>query len=293
MDRLKSLARSNNQDFNLLLVRFANERLLYRLAQSPYAGQFTLKGAMLFALWEDQPHRPTRDIDLLGFGEDSDEHMQAVFRDVCTHSVEPDGLVFEPESVSVSAIREGQAYQGKRVEISALLGKARMRVQVDVGFGDALAAPAEIIEFPTLLPLPAPRLLAYPAEAVIAEKVHAMATLGLINSRMKDLYDVHALSQQLVFEGALLVAALEATFARRGTAPRAQLPQPLTEEFASNLGKITQWNAFVSRSRLISQTLAQVVVSLEAFVAPPYLAFASSRPFRQRWTPPGPWRATS
>lgn len=290
MRQLKDRAARDGSDFNLLLVRYANERLLYRLAQSAHAESFTLKGATLFVLWEDDPHRPTRDIDLLGFGDDSAERMRTVFGEVCAVEAHPDGLTFVPDSVSVSDIREGQTYQGKRVEISALLGKARIRVQVDIAFGDVLATPARAVQLPALLEgMPAPALRAYPAEAVIAEKVHAMVVLGMINSRMKDLYDVHALSQHLEFDGRSLVAALEATFSRRGTVPPSEPPAPLTVQFAADPTKTTQWRAFLSRNRLPSIELTTLVASLARFVGSPYAAFAASQPFLQRWSATTGW----
>jgi predicted nucleotidyltransferase component of viral defense system len=290
MQRLKSRADREGADFNFLLVRYANERLLYRLAQSAHADQFTLKGATLFVLWESQPHRPTRDIDLLGYGDDSAQRMRTVFAELCLTEVEADGLTFMADSVTVSDIREGQAYQGKRVELAALLGKARIRVQIDVAFGDALAIPAATTKIPTLLEgMPGPTLRAYPAEAVIAEKVQAMVALGMINSRMKDLFDVLALSERLDFDGSALLASLKATFARRGTVATAELPVALTAQFATDPAKVTQWRAFLSRNRLPSIELSALVAGLADFIGPPYMAMAGSRPFEQEWPAGGGW----
>lgn len=230
-NRLKALSRSPGQDFNLTLVRYGCERLLYRLSQSPHAGSFMLKGATLFTVWEAEPHRPTQDVDLLGFGEDSEERLRGVFEEVCGAAVTSDGMSYDAAGIIVTDIREGLAYQGKRVRVPARLGNARLVVQIDVGFGDALAAWDTEVTLPTLLDFPAPRLRAYPAEAVIAEKLHAMAQHGMPNSRMKDVYDVQALAARLAFEGGALTEAIALTFERRGRPIAADLqrrsPMPL------------------------------------------------------------------
>jgi len=213
--RLLNLSVSRGEDPNLTLTRYALERLLYRLAHSDYNGQFILKGAMLFGLWMESNHRPTRDLDLLGFGEPSNERLTEVFERLCEVEVDPDGLNFDPQSIRVAEIREGQIYMGQRVKLVAFLSTARIPVQVDVGFGDVVTPDAEEIEYPTLLDLPAPTIRAYPPETVIAEKLQAMVALGMQNSRMRDYYDLWIISRQFSFEGAALVAAVQATFNRR------------------------------------------------------------------------------
>ncbi len=287
--RLKNQAQHKGQEVARAFERFALERFLYRLSVSDHRDQFVLKGAMLFALWEDEPHRPTRDIDLLGFGEDSAERMARVFIDVCTVHAEPDGLVFDPASVTVSDIRVGQTYQGKHVEIAGRMGKTRLPVRVDIGFGDALTAPGPMADYPTLLDFPAPRLRVYPAAAVVAEKVHAMVEHGMLNSRMKDLYDLTALPARLSFAGEELVAALHATFGRRGTTLSERLPAPLTQEFATDATKLAQWRGFLRRTRLAEAELGEVVAALRRFLAEPYLAAARGEPFVKHWPAGGPW----
>jgi len=250
--RLLNLSVTRREDPNLTLTRYALERLLYRLAQSEYVGQFILKGAMLFALWTKSEHRPTRDLDLLGFGEASGESLTAVFHELCGVEVEPDGLEFDPDSIRVTEIREGQSYQGQRVKLNARLGNANIPVQVDIGFGDVVTPAAQPIDYPTLLDLPAPRIRAYPPETVVAEKLQALVDLGMQNSRMKDFYDLWSIARQFSFEGQTLVAAVRAAFERRATTLPKTVPTGLSEEFSTDEQKNTQWRAFLERTQLRS-----------------------------------------
>lgn len=202
--RLTHLARERNEDFQLMLSRYANERLLYRLATSKHGQHFILKGATLFTLWTGAPHRATRDLDLLGSGEPSVERVREAFAEVIAQPMPEDGVQFDSSSLKAGLIREGQLYGGIRVELVALLTRAKVRLQVDVGFGDAITPDPSVVDFPTLLDLPAPRLRAYPRETVIAEKVNAMVELGMANSRMKDFFDIAALARRFDFDGDLL-----------------------------------------------------------------------------------------
>jgi hypothetical protein len=174
--RLLNIAASSGEDFGLVLIRYALERLLYRLSQSAFRDQFILKGAMLFQVWTRSPHRPTRDLDLLGRGDPSLEHCQEVFREICRITVEDDGLIFSAETVNVEKIKEDQDYEGVRVKFLARLDNARVPIQVDVGFGDAVTP--GLLEYPTLLLMSAPRIQAYPMETVVAEKTEALVHLG-------------------------------------------------------------------------------------------------------------------
>ncbi len=188
--RLLQQSKAKGEDFNYVLTKYGLERLLYRLSQSDYANEFVLKGAMLFSHWTELPHRATRDVDLLSFGEPKVERLQQIFNDVCKQEVVDDGIVFQDGPPEVQHIKEEQEYEGVRVNIQALLGKARIHLQVDVGFGDVITPRTEGIEFPTLLELPAPSLRAYPRETVIAEKLEAMVDLGMANTRLKDFFDL-------------------------------------------------------------------------------------------------------
>jgi len=289
--RLKALPRTPDQDFNLTLIRYACERLLYRLSRSPHARSFMLKGATLFVVWEGEPHRPTRDVDLLGFGEDSAERLRGVFENVCRQDVEDDGMVFDADTIAVSDILEGQTYQGKRVLVSAMLGTAVLRVQVDIGFGDAIADRGNEVTLPTLLDFPAPRLRAYPVEAVVAEKLHAMAQHGMLNSRMKDVYDVQALAARVTFDGGRLAEAVRLTFEGRGRPIGAEPPAPLTSAFATDDVMLQRWAGFLRRNRIEAVDLPTAVDRLRDFLLPPWEALAHGDGFSGEWPAGGPWRA--
>lgn len=289
LERLKQRARRTGEDFNLLLDRYVAERLLYRLGQSSHAGSFTLKGATLFAMWEGEPHRATRDIDLLGSGDDSAARLRSIFAEVCGASVVDDGLVFDALSVSISDIRAGEDFGGERVVVSCRLGNARLRMRVDIGFGDVIADPGEPVTLPALLEFPAPRLRVYPVDSVVAEKLHAMAVHGTLNSRMKDIYDVCALAQRLEFDGARLADAVRATFDRRGRTPD-ELPPPLTPAFAADVAVGLRWQAFLRRNRLEAFDLAAAVDRLGAFLLEPLAALSAGEEFTKRWPAGGPWQ---
>lgn len=290
--RLLNLARERGEDFSLLLTRYALERLLYRLAQSGYANQFILKGALLFSLWGDHPHRTTRDLDLLGSGSPEPARIEMIFRELCLAPVEEDGLAFLADSVRSTLMREDQEYNGLRINAVALLGRARIPLQIDIGFGDAVTpAPAEA-DFPSLLHFTSPRIRIYPRETVVAEKFQAMVMLGIANSRMKDFYDVWTLLQQFPFNGSILSRAIQATFARRSTALPEQTPLALTGEFAADTGKQRQWDAFIRKGKLTPMTpaLEEVLDALHHFLMPPTLALSQGDDFDQLWLPRGPWQ---
>ena len=292
--RLLNMSVTRREDPNLTLTRYALERLLYRLAQSEYAGQFILKGATLFALWTKSAHRPTRDLDLLGFGKASRERLTAVFHELCRVEVEPDGLEFDPDSIRIAEIREGQSYQGQRVKMNARLGNANIPVQVDIGFGDVVTPAAQAIDYPTMLDLPAPKIRAYPPETVVAEKLQALVDLDMQNSRMKDFYDLWSIARQFSFEGPILVAAVRATFECRATTLPKTVPTGLSEEFATDKQKNKQWRAFLERTQLREWDLSllQVVDDLRSFLLPVLLAAEKGEDFRHWWVG-GAWTGRS
>lgn len=268
--RLLAKAKVGGQDFNLVLTRYALERLLYRLGASGYAERFLLKGALLFDLWFDIPHRPTRDADLLGFGPAELPVLEALFRELCAAVVEPeDGIRFQAETVRAEEIRKEANYGGIRVTLVGLLAGARCPVQVDVGFGDAVTPGPEPVEYPTILPgLPAPRLRAYPRETVVAEKLEALVTLGIANSRMKDYFDLWVLASHADFDGDTLARAIRATFERRATQIPKGVPFGLTDAFAEDSQKQTQWRAFLARNALDPVPLVEVLDLLRRFLMP-------------------------
>jgi predicted nucleotidyltransferase component of viral defense system len=290
--RLLNIIRETGDDANLIWSRYATERLLYRLSVSEYAGDFVLKGALLFMVWTGQPYRPTVDLDLLGHGEDSSERVEEVFRNVCRVDAEPDGLLFGPETVKAGLIRKDQEYQGQRVTLVAFLGKARIPLQVDIGFGDVVTPRAEEIAYPTLLDFPAPRIRACPRETVVAEKLQTMVVLGIANSRMKDFYDVFVLARDFAFDGATLVQAIKATFQRRKTKIPVERPLALTEEFGRDSTKTVQWNAFIRKSGLEQKVpdFLEVLSQLRKFLLPLLKVGSGQGPFLSFWDAGGPWK---
>lgn len=290
-DQLLNLSRQSGENFELIILRYANERFLYRLSKSEYVDRFVLKGAMLFTLWTDASYRPTRDVDLLGYGDSSVESVAEMFQNICSVKVKADGLLFDPRSVTVTEIRGQDEYHGQRVKFNARLAGAEISMQVDVGFGDAVTPSPALIEYPTLLEFPAPKLRAYPRETFIAEKLQAMVDLGIANSRMKDFFDVWKISQEFPFDGRILVQAIKATFERRQTPMPVAAPIGLTVEFASDPGKAAQWNAFLSRSRitLVGTDFTKIISDLNAFIMPAVLAAAAGQDFKMKWPAGGPW----
>jgi len=265
--RLKQHADATKEDFNLVLTRYGIERLLYRLATSEHSSQFVLKGALLFALWYGQPHRPTRDADLLGFGPDDPQILATVFHSLCSMLVD-DGIEFDAASVRVGAIRKEARYGGVRVDVRATLDHARIALQVDVGYGDAVTPTPMTMDYPGLLPdVPTAPLRVYPKATVIAEKLHAICILGITNSRMKDYFDLDLLLQDCQVDDAELRRAVAATFQRRQSPLPAELPIGLSDVFAADAGKRTQWAAFLRKNRIGALELQSVVQRLRASAA--------------------------
>lgn len=287
--KLKNKATEKGVEFQNLLVRFGNERLLYRLSRSAYEKSFLLKGAALFAVWMGEPHRPTQDMDLLAFGESDITTLEDIFREICALEGE-DGLEFSLDSIKGAEIRADKIYQGVRIKLLAFLDGARIPLQVDIGFGDAVTPEAETEIIETILDLPKPKLKIYPKETVIAEKFEAMVKLGIGNSRMKDFWDVQFLIKEFPFDGELLQRAIRATFARRQTAVPRAVPIALTEIFTADSEVIADWKAFIKRGKITSDTdLDTVIENLRNFFAPLVEAEAENAEFRKNWTAQTGW----
>ena len=265
--RLLNLAKERNQPFELLLIRYTLERLLYRLSTSKHRERFALKGAMLMRHWLDDPHRPTRDLDLLGFGDSDPELTLKIFREICAVKAD-DAVVFDVDGLVVDRVRDESGYSGLRLKTYATVDGARVRVVIDIGYGDATEPGLNDIELPVLLDQPAPNLRAYPYETVIAEKFQAMVALGLANSRLKDFYDIWILAQTCDFKDGRLAQAIAATFARRKTEIPTERPDGLTLAFASDPTKQQQWNGFVEEVAVNPGPLVDVVEALAAFLLP-------------------------
>jgi hypothetical protein len=266
---------------------------MYRLSQSALRERFVLKGAYAFLLWEGDLHRPTQDLDLLGYQSPVPDAVEAAFRDICRVEVSDDGVRFDPESVAATPIRDQAIYNGVRLTLTAAVGTARLPLQIDVGFGDAVVpAPVESV-FPTLLDFPAPTMRAYSRESVVAEKLHGMVLFGIATSRMKDFYDIWYLARRFAFEGTVLTAAITATFERRETPLPDEVPQALTSTFADDAGKRQQWTAFLRRTGLADETLdlSAVIDTLRDFLLPPLDACTREHAFERTWRPGGPWRS--
>lgn len=260
--RLLNLAKDSGSDYGLILTKYALERLLYRLSVSQWSDAFLLKGALLFDLWFDQTHRPTRDIDLLGFGSSEVDDVATVFRDVCALACE-DGMVFGAATVRAAAIRKEANYAGVRVTLLGMLDGARCAVQVDVGYGDAITPEPERVSFPVLLEdMAAPAMRAYPVYTVVAEKYQAMVSLGMANTRLKDYFDLWILAKHVPFDSSILQDAIAATFARRGTPMPQEQPLGLSDAFTQDSAKIQQWKAFLGKNKLQAPPLDELVGEL-------------------------------
>jgi hypothetical protein len=289
--QLLNYAKINGSDFNLLLLRYGVERLLYRLSISSYADKFILKGASLFLVWKGRNYRVTRDVDLMSFGTTDIEHLTAMFMELCQITY-GDGIAFMPDTVRAVQIREEQEYGGIRVTLQGMLHQARIPLQIDIGFGDAITPSPEMIKFPTLLDAPAPQILAYPRYTVAAEKLEAMVRLGLANSRMKDFFDVWLLSKLFDFEGRTLCEAVSNTFERRSTPLPDGLPFAFTDDFRKDTQKQTQWRAFIRRSKsdVAAGNLNVVIGDIVTFLMPVIEVLRNNNFFELFWAQGGPWK---
>ena len=265
--RLLNLSRERNQPFDLLLTRYTLERLLYRLSISDQRDRFVLKGAMLLISTMDDPHRPTRDLDLLGFGDPDPTKIIEVFQEICRIEAN-DAVLFDAAAIEIDRIRDETDYGGLRLKTIADVDGARVRVIVDIGFGDSTEPGLIEIDLPVLLEQPSPRLRAYSYEIVIAEKFQAMVVLGRANSRMKDFYDIWVLSRSHTFDENRLARAIAGTFARRSTIIPVETPDALTAEFASDPSKQRQWAVFVRDVAINPGSLTTVNEHLAAFLMP-------------------------
>lgn len=290
--RLLNIARDKDRPFNEVLQYFAMERFLYRLGKSDHDRKFILKGALMLVAWKAPLARSTKDIDLLGRMNNTIEDVVDAIKAACSLEVIPDGLLFDVKSVAGQWIAEEADYEGVRVRFRGNLGNARITMQVDVGFGDAIVPGPDEVDYPTLLDLPAPRLLGYSRESAIAEKFEAMVKLGILNSRMKDFFDIWLLSRQFEFNGRTLSDAIRETFTRRETEVSLS-PVALTKAFSADPAKMLQWRAFVRKSRIpaIPESLEDVVAPIAFFLGPVAEALSRGNPFNGNWRPPGPWIA--
>jgi predicted nucleotidyltransferase component of viral defense system len=266
-DRLLAIARREGRAFDVLLVRFALERLLYRLSISAHAERFVLKGGMLVTVWVVDDNRVTRDADFLGHGAADPDGLVADFREIMG-TASDDGLVFDVDALAASVIREEMEYGGVRLKTAAYLERTRIPVTVDIGFGDALADATRRLDYPTLLDLPAPQVRAYPPATVIAEKFQAIVALGVLNGRMKDYYDLWAIPRAIALSADELDAAIRATFERRRTPIPAERPPGLSAAMIADEGKQRQWRAYAASLELENISLETVIDAVWDLVGP-------------------------
>lgn len=283
--RLLTRARAEKTDYQILLTRYALERLLYRLSISAHRDRFVLKGALLFVTWLHDPFRPTRDLDLLGYGANDVETIAETFRSICSTPVPNDGVAFDINGLTAAAIREDLEYGGVRVQTNSVIDGARIPIQVDIGFGDIVTPGPVEIDYPVLLDFPSPHLRAYPIESVIAEKFQAIVQLGIANSRLKDFYDLWLISQTFELDGATLSAAVQRTFERRQTPMPTDVPSGLTRLYAEEWD--VRWKAFLNREHMNAAPtdLGQILDSLRRFLVP-LMALSNAGAY---WPSRGPW----
>jgi len=289
--QLLNISRKRDEDFQFCLTRYALERFLYRLSKSSHAEKFILKGALLLMSWTQEPYRPTRDLDLLGYVDPGSPILNNMVTEICLENVAADGLVFDADSLVIEEIRGELDYGGQRIKMMAYLGKVRIPLQIDIAFGDVVSPSPEKIGYPTLLELPQAYIRAYPKETVVAEKIQAAIVLGIRNSRMKDFFDLLWLSRLFPFDSKTLVRAIQATFNRRETDFPTQEPFPLTEVFASDPAKQTQWVAFLRKNDISHMPfeLEKVISELAGFLVPPLKFASEAKVFDKTWKPGGPW----
>jgi hypothetical protein len=291
--RLLNMARDEKTDFMLLLRRYAIERLLVRLSESKHSRKFILKGAMLFLAWGEEMPRATKDLDLLGSGTNSIDAIKRIFDSLCLlDTLSIDGLIYNPESITIDSIREDKKYNGLRVKLNVVLSKAHIALQIDIGFGDIVEPSPIEVNFPSLLGNRGPRIRAYPPETAIAEKTDAMITLGIDNSRIKDFYDIWFLSRHKSFKGRILLKAIAATMQRRnGNIKALGLPVVMTPEFFENKNKVVQWNAFIRKTQLIftPPTFAKLGEDIQSFLLPLIEALQHGKKFNKNWSAQRGW----
>ena len=289
--RLLDKARESERPFNELFQYYAIERFLYRLSKSSFTERLILKGALMLIVWESPISRPTMDIDMLGKMENNVDAIVSMVREICLQEVAQDGLVFDPKSVQGERITEDADYEGVRIRFRGSLATARITIQLDVGFGDIVIPPPELTTYPIILDFPAPRIRGYSRESTIAEKFEAMIKLGIMNSRMKDFWDIWLLSQQFDFDGKTLAEAIIKTFSIRHTAIPAD-PIAFTSAFMRDARKAAQWKAFLRKNRLINipDNLEEVIKDVSIFLKPLVDSLVNDKPVPAKWKAPGPWQ---
>lgn len=290
--RLQNKAKETGRPFAELLQFYGMERFLYRLSHSRHANTFILKGALMFTVWQVPHRRTTLDIDFLARSDNHIAHMEKTIRDVCVEPVQPDGLMFDPQTIRAERIRENADYEGVRIKLIGFLDHSRIPVQIDIGFGEIVYPKPVRINYPVLLDFPGPRLHGYTIESVVSEKFEAMVKLGILNTRMKDFYDVWLMIRQFNFKGQDLSEALQRTFNHRKTS----LPEhePLFEQafYEEKSDRQMLWKTFRRNSGFdtVPEKLSVVVTDIEGFLVRPLAVIHNNLDFYEIWKAPGPWK---
>lgn len=290
--RLQNKANDTGRPFAEVLQYYGIERFLYRFSKSKYKDKFILKGALMFGVWNVPERRTTIDIDFLGRFDNQAIEIEKAMKDVCGADVEADGLAFDANTVTAQKIKEDADYQGVRVKFTGFLERSRISMQIDVGFGDAVYPKPKMIDYPVILDLPKPRLKGYAPETVVSEKFEAMVQLGLLNSRMKDFYDIWLMMRQFDFEGPELAKALKRTFDHRKTSfPQGK--QLFAEEiYDENSDRQMLWKTFLKKGNIkhAPDKLSIIAKDIEEFLRKPLEAINRGEDFKGWWKAPGPWK---
>lgn len=290
--RLKNKAKETNRPFAEILQYYGMERFLYRFSRSKYADKFILKGALLFTVWQVPERRTTLDIDFLARYDNKVASIETVVRDICKVPVDSDGLIFDSETVQGRKIKEDADYEGVRVKFIGFLERSRIHMQIDVGFGDIIYPKPQVIDYPTILSLPKPHFKGYPVESVVSEKFEVMVKLGLLNSRMKDFYDIWLMIRQFNFNGSDFAEALKRTFEHRKTNIPEGKPLFAEEIYDEKSDRQALWKAFLRKSNIkhTPEKLAMIAREIEDFLIKPLDAINKAKEFVGEWKAPGPWK---
>jgi hypothetical protein len=291
--RLLNRAKQTGDEYQTLLTSFCFERFLYRLGVSDVRERFVLKGAMLLRLWSDHPYRATRELDLLRKGDGSFDAIRTDIQAICAARVKADAVVFGAGAIRIEAIGAEDEYAGTRATMPARCGTARLTLQIDMGLGDSVWPAPRPCAYPALLDFPPPEVLAYPREAVVAEKLEAMVVLGDRNSRIKDFFDLHHLARRFDFDRATLAESIRRTFERRRTPIPAEDPIGLTPAYWENPSRPAQVRAFARRAGLTiaSDPGDEFVGLLGAFLLPLLDDLRRGDEREETWVPGGAWRS--
>jgi hypothetical protein len=289
--RLQNKANDTGRPFAEVLQYYGMERFLYRFSKSAYKDKFVLKGALMFAVWDVPERRTTLDIDFLGRYENQTVEIEKVMKDVCSVDVQADGLVFDIKTVTAQKIKEGADYEGVRVKFTGFLERSRISMQVDIGFGDVVYPKPKMIDYPVILDLPKPHLKGYAPETVVSEKFETMVQLGLLNSRMKDFYDIWLMTRQFDFEGPELAEALKRTFAHRKTSFPSGRQLFVEEIYDESSDRQILWKTFLKKGNIkhASEKLSTIAKDIEGFLRKPLKAINKGEGFHSDWKAPGPW----